>query len=95
MSKVLGQDTSTGLLLLGDLIGVALGVLGEVGAVVLGATSGTGNRNVVWSQLSVVEQKSCLGSSLLLENDGSRLGFTLSGDFEISDLATEYARRSG
>lgn len=87
VSEVLGQDASTGLLLLGDLVGVAVGVLGGVSSIIVDILAGAGNLEVVGAELGVVEEKSSLLGRLLLKSDVGRLGLALSGDLEISDLA--------
>lgn len=85
VGEVLGQDTSAGLLLLGDLIGVAVGVLGGVSGIIVDILAG--DLEVVRAELGVVEEKGSLLGRLLLKIDIGRLGLALGGDLEISDLA--------
>jgi hypothetical protein len=86
VGEVLSQDASAGLLLLGDLVGVAVSVLGG-GDIVVVVGTGAGDLKVVGAELGVVEEESGLLGSLLLEDDLSGLGLTLLGDLDIRDLS--------
>lgn len=88
VGKVLGQDAGAGLLLLGDLIGVAVSVLGGLVDIVFAVSTSAGDLKMVGTELGVVEEKSSLLGSLLLEDNLSGLGLALLGDLEISDLTT-------
>lgn len=87
VSEVLSQDTGAGLLLLGDLVGVAISVLGS-GDIVVAIGGGAGDLQVVGAELGVVEEESSLLGSLLLEDDLCGLGLTLLSDLEVGDLST-------
>jgi hypothetical protein len=86
VGEVLSQDTSARLLLLGDLVGVSVSVLGG-GDIVIVVGTGAGDLKVVGAELSVVEKESSLLGSLLVEDDLSGLGLTLLGDLDIRDLS--------
>jgi hypothetical protein len=88
VGEVLSQDTGAGLLLLSDLVGVAVSVLGS-GDIVFAIGASAGDLKMVVSELSVVEEESSLLGSLLLEDDFCGLGLTLLGDLDIRDLAAE------
>jgi len=89
MSKVFGNDTASGLLLLGDLVTVTLGLVLVVVAIVLVATSGTGDLNLSGTKLGIVKEEGSLGSGFLLEGYGRILGGLSFGDLEAGNLATE------
>lgn len=89
VSKILSNDTASWLLLLGNLIAVSVGVGGEVAAIIVGGTGSAGYLDVSRAELGVVEQESCLCSSLLFEGDGGILSFAGGSDLELGDLATE------
>jgi hypothetical protein len=86
VGEVLSQDTCAGLLLLSDLVGVAVSVLGS-GDIVFAIGASAGDLKMVVSELSVVEEESGLLGSLLFEDDLCGLGLTLLGDLDIRDLA--------
>lgn len=88
VGEVLSQDASAGLLLLGDLVGVAVSVLGG-GNIVVVVGTGTGDLKVVGAELGVVEKESSLLGSLLVEDDLGSLGLTFLGDLDIRDLSAE------
>lgn len=87
VGKVLGDDTGTGLLLLGNLVAVLL----TVGFVEFLGSLGAGYRDLGLSKLGVVQEKCCLGRGLFLENDFGVLGLRggARGDFQGLDLSTE------
>ena len=87
VGEVLSQDTGAGLLLLGNLVGVAVSVLGNRN-IIFAIAAGAGDLKMVVSELSVVEEESGLLGSLLLEDDLCGLGLTLLDDLDIRDLAT-------
>lgn len=86
VGEVLSQDASAGLLLLGDLVGVAVNVLGR-GDIVIVVGTGAGDLKVVGAKLGVVEKESSLLGSLLVEDDLSGLGLTFLGDLDIRNLS--------
>lgn len=85
VGEVLGDDAGSWLVLLGDLVGV----LGLGGWLVLPGALGTRDGDLSASKLGVVEEKSGLGSGLLLEGDGSSLGLAGWGDLDVGDLSAE------
>lgn len=85
MSKVLGEDSGSWLLLLGDLVAVTLGI-GSV-AEVLTAGSRV-DRDLSAAKLSVVKEESGLSCGLLLEGDCGGLGALGWGDLDAGDLST-------
>lgn len=87
VSEVLSNDARAGLLLLGELIAVALGLALVVAGIVIGRSAGARDLDVCATELSVVEEKGGLGSSLLLEGDGGLLGVAGLLDLEVGDLA--------
>jgi hypothetical protein len=89
VGEILSQNTGAGLLLLGDLIGVSVSVLSGRVDIVFAVSAGAGDLKMVGTELGVVEEKSSLLGSLLLEDDFGSLGLALLGDLEISDLSTE------
>ena len=86
VSEVLSEDTSTGLLLLCDLIGVTLGILSVVVISVLAA--GAGDGELVGTELGVVEEKSGLCGRGLLEGDLGDLDGAFGVDLDVRDLST-------
>ena len=89
LGEVLGEDASTRLLLLRDLVGVALGVLGEMRGIIDVTTAGACHSDVVGTELGVVQEEGGLGSGLLLKSDIDGLGLALFGDLDIGNLATK------
>lgn len=89
VGNVLGGNTGTGLLLLGDLIAVTLGVLCEVASVIIVGTRGTGDLDLCRAELGVIEEEGSLRSSLLFEGYGSTLCLSRFGDVDGADLTTE------
>lgn len=75
MSKVLSNNSASWLLFLGDLIGIALSVLGVVASIILIGSRSASNLDLCRTELGVVQEKSCLRGSLLLESYSSILGF--------------------
>ena len=93
VGEVLSQDTAAGLLFLSDLVAVAVGVCG-VGSVIVLSILGN-DFDLRATELGVVQELGRLGSSLLLEDDGRRLGTVgIGSDLQVGDLATVGARVS-
>ena len=96
VGQVLGENASAGLLLLGQLVRVAL--MGRDGSSASNSAGrgrlvvlvGAGDSNVVGAELGVVQKQGSLGSSILLERDGGRLGLALGGNLDIRNLATAF-----
>jgi len=89
VGEILGENAGTGLLLLRNLVGVTLGILGIVGAVVLSIASRSQDGNLVGTELGVIQEESRLGSGFLLKGDVRGLGLALGGDLDVGNLATE------
>lgn len=88
VGEVFGEDTRAGLLLLGDVVGVALSVGRVVGTTLVSASAGAGDGDVVGAKLRVVEEEGSLHSSLLLEGDFGGLGLAFGGDLDVCNLST-------
>ena len=88
VGEVFGEDTRAGLLLLGDVVGLALSVGRVVGTTVVSASAGAGDGDMVGAKLRVVEEEGSLHGSLLLESDFRGLGLAFGGDLDVCDLAT-------
>ena len=95
VSNVLGSDTGTGLLLLGDLIAVSLGVLCSAALIIIIGFRGTGNLDLRSAELGVVEEEGSLRSSLLFEGYGGILCLSGLGDLDGADLTTEEGLAGG
>lgn len=89
MSKVLGDDSCPGLLLLCDLVGITVGVGGVISCGIIRCTGRGRNGDVGCSKLCVVQEQRSLGSSLLLKVHGCGLGLALSLDIEAGNLSAE------
>ncbi len=74
LCKVLSDDAGSWLLLLCDLVGVALGVTGDVVVIIVGSIAGAGDLDLGGAELGVVEEESCLCGGGLLESHGCVLG---------------------
>lgn len=85
VGEVLGDDAGAWLLLLGDLVGVLLGV----GWLVLLCSLGAGDGDLGAAELGVVEEEGGLGGRLLLEGHGGILGLAGWGDLDLGDLSAE------
>ena len=95
VGEVLGQNARTGLLLLRDIVRVAVLISLIVSAVVVGIATGTGDRELVGTKLSVVQEKSGLLGSFLLKGNLGGLGLAFGSDLEIGDLSTMVIVRFG
>ncbi len=92
LGEVLGDDSGSWLLLLGDLIGVAVAVHRWVK--LLGALS-SGDGDLGLAELGVVKEEGSLGCCLLLEDDGSALSLAAWGDLDLGDLSAEAEEPKG
>lgn len=88
VGEVFGEDTRAGLLLLGDVVGLALSVGGVVGTTIITASARAGDGDVVGAKLRIVEEEGSLHGSLLLEGDFSGLSLAFSADLDVCDLST-------
>lgn len=85
VGEILGDDAGAWLLLLGDLVGVLLGL----GWLVLLCSLGAGDGNLGAAELGVVEEEGGLGRRLLLEGYRGILRLAGWGDLDLGDLSAE------
>lgn len=88
VGEVLGQNASAWFHFLGDLVREGIRTLSRLGGSVIAVATNAGDPDGVGTKLGVVEEESSLRSSLLLKDNFGRLGVTVLGDIDFSDLAT-------
>lgn len=86
--EILGEDATAGFLLLGDVVGIPIGV-GGVRVVLLGLAVCGGDGDLRRAELGVIEEQGRLGSRRLLKSHGGILSSVGGrGDLDVGDLAT-------
>lgn len=87
MRKILGEDATARFLLLGDVVGIAIGVCCVRGTFIGFAVRG-GDDDLRRAELGVIEKQGCLGSRLLLESHGGILSSVRGrGNLDVGDLS--------
>lgn len=88
VGEVLGDNTASRFLLLGNLVAVTLLIRSVVGSLLCACAGGTRNLNLSCTKSSVIKKQSSLCGSLFLKRDGCLLRFARGRDLDVCDLTT-------